>query len=159
MPEFARATTESQLREWRLGQVGAERLATAILHLDGFTDIDPQAPLGGPDDHKDILCIKGSTKYVGAAYFPATEKTFAEVKNKFEHDLEGAARHNRQGLVFVTNQPISVMGRAKLEAIATASGKVAILYHQERIRALLDSPAGYGVRLARISHKGGCIGV
>jgi len=44
MPEFSRPTTESQLREWRQGQIGAERLAAAILHLDGFADVDPQAP-------------------------------------------------------------------------------------------------------------------
>jgi fido (protein-threonine AMPylation protein) len=147
MVEFARATTESQLREWRLGQVGAERLAAAILHLDGFTEIDPQAPLGGSDDRKDILCIKGSTKYIGAAYFPTTEKTFAEIKDKFEHDLEGTARHDRQALAFITNQSIGLTGRSKLEAIAARSGKIAMLYHRERIRVLLDSPAGYGVRL------------
>ena len=45
MSEFPRPSTESQLREWRQGQVGAERLAAALLHLDGFVEIDPQAPL------------------------------------------------------------------------------------------------------------------
>ena len=61
MPDFPRPTTETQLREWRTGQAGAERLGAAILHLDGFEDIDPQVPLGGPDDRKDILCCKGKT--------------------------------------------------------------------------------------------------
>ncbi len=59
MPDFPRPSTEPRLREWRTGQAGAERLGAAILHLDGFEDIDPQAPLGGPDDRKDILCRKG----------------------------------------------------------------------------------------------------
>ena len=61
MPDFPRPSTETQLREWRTGQAGSERLAAAILHLDGFEDIDPQAPLGGADDKKDILCRKGAT--------------------------------------------------------------------------------------------------
>ena len=146
MPEFPRATTESQLREWREGSARAERLAAAILYLDGFTELDPQAPLGGPDSRKDILCAKASTEFVGAAYFP-TDKTFAEIKVKFEHDLEGLERHDRQGLVFITNQSIGLNDRLTLEEIATDRGKMAILYHRERIRSILDSPAGYGVRL------------
>lgn len=147
MPDFPRASTESQLREWRLGQVGAERLAAAILHLDGFEDVDPQAPLGGPDGRKDILCRKGTTTYVSAAYFPNSDKTFAEIKEKFEHDLEGAVRHNRNGFVFITNQHIGLTDRTTLEELAASCEKLCILYHRERIRGLLDSPAGYGVRL------------
>ena len=142
-----RATTESRLREWRYGQAQAERLAAAILHLEGFTDIDPQAPLGGPDDRKDILCTKSDKKYIGAAYFPTKEKIFSEVEGKFEHDLEGVRRHNRQGLVFITNQTISLKDRSQLENIAINIGIIPILYHQERIRVILDSPVGYGVRL------------
>ncbi|MDA4848776.1 Fic family protein [Hoeflea poritis] len=147
MSDFPRATTESQLKEWRHGQAGAERLAAAILHLDGFENIDPQAPLGGPDDRKDILCAKGNSSYVGAAYFPTTDKSFVDIKDKFEHDLEGPVRHNRQGLIFVTNQKIGLADRASLEQSAIARGKLAILYHRERMRGLLDSPSGYGVRL------------
>ncbi len=48
MPDFPKPSTETRLREWRTGQAGAERLGAAILHLDGFEDIDPHAPLGGP---------------------------------------------------------------------------------------------------------------
>ena len=147
MSEFPRATTESQLREWRDGSARAERLAAAILHLDGFTDIDPQAPLGGPDDRKDILCAKGSTEYVAAAYFPLAEKSFAEIEAKFQHDLEGPERHDRQGLVFITNQSITPNDRGTLEGAAADKGKIGILYHLERLRVILDSPAGYGVRL------------
>ena len=147
MPAFPRATTESQLTEWRLGQVGAERLAAAILHLYGYENIDPQAPLGGPDDRKDILCNKGNSSYVAAAYFPTTEKSFNEIRDKFEHDIEGPIRHNRQGIIFITNQHIGLTDRATLERAAVAKHKLAIVYHRERIRGLLDSASGYGVRL------------
>ena len=145
--ELDRTPTESVLRDWREGSTRAERLAAAVLQLDGFTDVDPQAPLGGPDGGKDILCAKGATKYVGAAYFPTEQVTFAKIKAKFRKDLKKAKRHNREGLVFVTNQAIGPNHRATLEQIASDNGMDASLLHRERMRNLLDSPAGYGVRL------------
>jgi hypothetical protein len=45
-------STESDLRDWRGGQTNAERLCAGILEISGYTDVDPQAPLGGPDDKK-----------------------------------------------------------------------------------------------------------
>lgn len=147
MTDVPRASTESQLREWRTGQVGGERLAAALLHISDFENVDPQAPLGGPDGTKDILCdLKGKT-YVAAAYFPTTDKTFNDVLKKFKGDLKGPVRHNRAGIVFITNQHIGLADRQKLEDLAASKGKLCILYHRERIRALLDSPAGYGIRL------------
>ncbi|WP_136661339.1 Fic family protein [Nitratireductor sp. XY-223] len=147
MNDVPRASTESQLREWRTGQVGGERFAAALLHISEFENIDPQAPLGGADDRKDILCdLKGKT-YVAAAYFPTTDKTFNAVRKKFNDDVEGPIRHNRDGIVFITNQHIGLADRQELEELAASKGKLCILYHRERIRALLDSPAGYGVRL------------
>ncbi len=147
MPTFARATTESQLRDWHSGQVEAERLAAAILNLDGFTEIDPQSPQGGPDGQKDILCSKNLMRFVCGVYVPTTDVTFPTVKRKFIDDLKGAVRHNRKGFIFITNQKISLKGRSSLEKIASEIGKTAMLYHRERIRVLLDSPAGYGVRI------------
>ena len=142
-----RPTTESRLREWRSGQVGAERLAAAILNLDGFIEIDPQAPLGGPDGGKDILCKKNFKQFVCGVYFPTTEVIFSKLKRKFIEDLEGAKRHNARGFIFITNQTISLNDRKTLEKIAIKSDKISVVYHQERIRALLDSPTGYGVRI------------
>jgi hypothetical protein len=123
LPDF-QATTEAQLRDWRAGQVGAERLAAAILHLEAFEEIDPQAPLGGPDGRKDFLCRKGSSTYVAAAYFPNSDKPFADIKEKLEHDLEGAIRHSRNGLIFITNQHIGLADQLLLDEIAAAQGKV-----------------------------------
>jgi fido (protein-threonine AMPylation protein) len=150
MPEIPRATTESQLREWRSGQAGSERLAAAILQLEGFSNIDPQAPLGGPDDRKDILCEKGKVLYVAGVYFPTTDKSLSDIKSKFQNDIEGAIRHERTGIAFITNQTISVEGRKQLEEISHQHGRLCELYHRERIRAVLDSPTGYGVRLEHL---------
>ena len=66
MPGYPRPMTETKLREWRTGQAGAEHLGTANLHLDGFEDIDPRVPLGGPKAEKgsDPLVEKGSDPLV-----------------------------------------------------------------------------------------------
>jgi hypothetical protein len=63
-------TTEQVLRDWRFGSTQAERLCAALLDLEGYVDIDPQHPLGGPDDRKDVVCRRGRRKYVAAVYFP-----------------------------------------------------------------------------------------
>ena len=44
---------------WRSGPTQAERLAAALLRLEGYSDVGPQAPLGGPDGRADILCSRG----------------------------------------------------------------------------------------------------
>ena len=139
--------TEITLKLWRGGQASAERLSANVLHLDGFSSIDPQCPLGGPDGLKDVICEKNGWNYVGAAYFPGSEKKFKDIKDKFLHDLAGVEKNKVDGIVFVTNQPISPTERKLLVEIATDASAKAIIYHLERIRLLLDSPSGYGLRL------------
>lgn len=140
-------TTEISLKFWRGGQTAAERLAGNILHLDGFLSLDPQCPLGGPDGIKDVICEKNGWKYIGAAYFPTTKPKPSSIRKKYLSDLDGVAANKVDGLVFVTNQAISPTEREKLVQLATSKGHKSIIYHLERIRLLLDSPSGYGVRL------------
>jgi fido (protein-threonine AMPylation protein) len=147
---FSQPTTEERLRNWREGQVSAERLAADLLRLAGFVDVEPQAPLGGPDDRKDILCVRGGRTYVGAAYFPAGDKTPGAIRQKFKHDLEGVVRHSRHGIVFITNQAISQADREQLLLIAEGEKKLCEILHRESIRVLLDSPSGYGIRLSHL---------
>jgi fido (protein-threonine AMPylation protein) len=139
--------TEIKLKLWRNGQTAAERLAANILHLDGFTALDPQCPLGGRDGLKDVICIKNNWKYIGASFFPTTEQTFSKLKKKFLNDLKGVSKNKADGLAFITNQHISPEERNALTRIAQDKSCKAIIYHLERIRVLLDSPTGYGVRL------------
>lgn len=139
--------TEIKLKMWRGDQIGAERLSSTILHLDGFSAVDPQCPLGGPDGLKDVLCEKNGWKYVAAAYFPTSDKQFKEVQNKFIHDLDGVAKNCADGIVFITNQALTPGERKTLSDIADQKGHKSLLYHLERIRSLLDSPTGYGARL------------
>lgn len=139
--------TELKLLNWREGSINAERLCANVLRLDGFSSVDPQCPLGGPDGLKDVLCEKNGWKYVGAAYFPPTEKTFKDVLSKFEHDLEGVSVNNCDGLSFLTNQHLTPKEREELIQIAEAKGHKCIIYHRERIRVILDTPSGFAVRL------------
>lgn len=138
--------TELRLTAWRDGSTQAERLAAAILKLAGYEGIDPQAPIGGPDGGKDILCTKGGVIWTCAVYFPPTPVTFASVKKKFLSDLSKVGAGSR-GFVFVTNRPITPTQRTTLETVAAQAKKDADIFPLERLRALLDAPNGYGVRL------------
>ena len=139
--------TEYKLCNWREGNPKAERLAGAILHLEGYSSVDPQCPLGGPDGTKDLLCEKNGWLYIGAAYFPTTIKTYEDVQSKFEGDLEGVKKNGATGIVFLTNQKLTPGERNKLEEIGKSQGTNVILYHVERVLGILNSPVGYGVRL------------
>ncbi len=92
-------TTEAALRDWRYGQTQAERLCAGLLSIEGFTAVDPQHPLGGPDGIKDVLCRRGITSYVAAAYLPTTPPNFTEIKNKFKNDLPGVIQNTAQGFL------------------------------------------------------------
>lgn len=136
-------TTESNLREWRHGSTSAERLCAGILTIEGYTHVDPQAPLGGPDDKKDILCRRQGRRVVAAVYFPPTPQDFSSIKSKFVSDYQGAARHHAEEFVFFVNQPLTLEQRKELVVL----GEGIEIYHLERLRSVLDAPPGYGLRL------------
>jgi len=75
--------TEADLRDWRSGQILAERLCTGILQISGYVDVDPQATLGGPDNKKDILARRNDRRFVAAVYFPPTPPPFRKIRAKF----------------------------------------------------------------------------
>jgi fido (protein-threonine AMPylation protein) len=141
-------STEWSLENWRRGQVSAERMCLQLLSIEAFNDLDPQCPLGGPDGRKDILCSKNGWKYVAAAYFPIEKATkFKEIKDKFVHDLEGVKTNKVDGIVFLTGQKLTPAERKELSETAAKVGAKDILYHQERLIGLLDSPMGFAARL------------
>jgi hypothetical protein len=144
---MSKSDTEFKLKLWRGDQIRAERLAAALLHIEGFSSVDPQCPLGGPDGLKDVLCEKSGWQYVAAAYFPTSDQTFSAIQRKFKNDLDGVKANSADGLVFITNQQLSPTERESLAEEAASKGPAAIVYHLERVRAILDSPTGYGIRL------------
>lgn len=138
------ATTEGLLRDWRFGQTLAERLAAALLQLEGYRDVDPQHPLGGPDGLKDVLCRRNGVRWVAAAYFPTTPVTFSAIKKKFGEDVRGVAANGASGFAFFVNQRLSDTERKKLKATSPAPHNQ--IYHVERMVHLLNSARGAGLR-------------
>jgi fido (protein-threonine AMPylation protein) len=142
---MTRPATDVTLWDWRYGQTLAERLCADLLQVEGFVDVDPQCPLGGPDGKKDILCSKDGEKWLAAIYFPPTRTDFRGVKAKFCDDFKGVSLHKRERFAFFTNQLITPGERSEL---ALCAKPIPVeLFHQERIRSILDSPRGYGLRL------------
>jgi len=140
--------TEFRLRDWRLGQTIAERLCAGLLRISGYTDVDPQAPLGGPDGKKDIVAWRDGRKHVAACYFPTTPAGITKITNKYRGDLEGVGANDAHGFVFFVNQPLTVGQRRDL--LALGNPKLDQIYHLERMRAELDGPRGYGLRLEHL---------
>lgn len=134
-----------RLQMWTKGQKSAERLSANILNSEGYKSIDPSHPLGGRDGIKDIICIKNGLKWIGACYFPRDQKTFKEIKDKFINDFIGVKKNNAGGIVFITNQEMS-LGERKILNDYTDEFEVEI-YHLERIAHLLNCLENYGVRL------------
>jgi hypothetical protein len=135
--------TWHRLEAWDEGSAKAERLAGLILRAEGFNDVDPSHPLGGPDKLKDIICKRDGRQWRAAAWFPRGAKTFPEIAKKFTHDLGEAAIANDDGFIFVCNQELTLGQRENLSALT----KDPHLYHLERVASVLNSPSMYGVRL------------
>lgn len=136
--------TWHRLREWTNGQAPSERLAAQILLSEGYRDLDPSHPLGGPDGGMDASCTKDGESWIMAVYFPRGQQTFTTIKRKFLDDLDGVAKNGAAGFAFVTNQELSKAERAELRRCAVP---VPVdLYHLERITAILDKPDMASVR-------------
>lgn len=136
-------STETELAAWRLGSTQAERLAAAILSIEGYELIEPQAPLGGPDDRKDILAQRGDHTVLAAVYFPGSQQSFSAIEAKYKHDRKGLGRHARDRFVFITNQNLTLHQRADIKG----GNPTDEIYELQRVTTLMDSPRGYGLRL------------
>ena len=137
--------TWHRLLEWDKGQAASERLAGHVLRLEGFESIDPSHPLGGPDGGKDFFAVRNGKKWTGAVFFPRGRKSFSQTRSKFTSDTERSLKGNSEGLIFITNQELTIGER---EALAQINPLVSVeIFHLERIASLLDSPAAYGIRL------------
>lgn len=136
--------TWHRLLEWDRASSDAERLAAAILPFYGFEKIDPQAPLGGRDGKKDIICSKNDKKFIAAAYFPRGQKDFKEIRDKFESDMEGVAKNNAEGFIFITNQELRLSEREVLKSLCKVEFE---LIHLEGLTVLLNLPKCFGIRL------------
>ncbi len=137
--------TWNRLLTWTKGQKPSERLVAHILRAEGFKSVDPSHPLGGKDGLKDIIALKDNIKWIGAAYFPRGQKSFKEIKDKFIDDSKGIEKNEVSGMVFVTNQELTLGSRQELKKLGKPS--TIEIYHLERVAGILDTPANYGIRL------------
>jgi len=137
--------TWNRLLNWDKGQTPSERLAGLILASQEYKNVDPSHPLGGKDGGKDVLVSKDELNLVAGVYFPRGQKSFKEIKEKFLEDLEGVAKNETDGIVFLTNQEIRLSERTEL--VNLGKGKTVEIYHLERISLILNSPENYGTRL------------
>lgn len=135
--------TWHRLREWTNGQGPAERLSAQVLYAEGFTDVDPIHPLGGPDGTKDARALKDGQRWIMAAYFPRGQQSFNDIEKKFVSDYQGVAADSAYGMAFVTNQEITAAERRKLE---NAVGGPVEIFHLERVTTVLDRPQMHSVR-------------
>ncbi len=131
------------LINWDKGQPFSERMSGKVLSIEGYSSIDPQSPLGGPDGKKDIVCTKDDRKYVIGCYFPCGQKSISDITEKYNGDYEGIKKNSADGFIFVTNQKITPSERVKI----CENHPKSTIYHGEKIVGVLDSPKGYGVRL------------
>jgi len=135
--------TWHRLLNWTYGQTPSERLAAQVLYPEGFRDVDPSHPLGGPDGGKDALAVKDGKRWTMAAYFPRGERSFSNIKAKFLSDWTGVASNGADGMVFVTNQELRLAERRELTD--SVDGPVE-LFHLERVAGILDRPDMQAVR-------------
>ncbi len=136
--------TWHRLLEWDKSSSDAERLSGLVIIIRGYQNVDPQHPLGGPDGLKDIVCCRNQNKYIAAAYFPRGQKALSEIKTKFLSDLEGVKANQAAGMIFVTNQELSLSEREELQTLAATELD---LIHLESLNLILNTPEMYGVRL------------
>jgi hypothetical protein len=147
--------TEERLRSWLDSkQVDRERMCLALLTLDHrFANPRPRRPKGGPDGARDIELAFNGMEAWGAVGFRNSANDSHEdkawVKKKFQFDLESALKENRElrSFVFLTNIDLTPAElRALVDFASTKSILQCEIFYRERIRHLLDTPAGLGLR-------------
>jgi hypothetical protein len=136
--------TWHRLLEWDRASSDAERLAAAILPFYGYERIDPQAPLGGRDGKKDIICYKNDKKYIAGAYFPRGQKNFKDIQDKFESDMDGVPINKAEGFIFITNQELRLNERETLNSLCKVEFE---LIHLEKLTTLFNLPKFFALRL------------
>ena len=122
---------------WSDGQARSEALAAQIVRDAGYTDINPSHPLGGPDGKADAILYKDGRRCVMAVYFPHGPQSVAKVKAKLRSDALGVPENDAEGLVFVTNQRLSLGERKQLEEAIDVPVDI---FHLAKLATVLDSP-------------------
>lgn len=148
--------TDNRLKSYLdTNQLAREQMCLAILSVQqGFSDVHPRHPRGGPDGGRDIEAIyKDTQKVVCAVGFinqaNDSEEQKRQIRSKFKSDLENAIKADYivDYFLFFTNINITISERDELIATSKDIGvKYCDIYYRERIRIVLDSPEGFYIR-------------
>lgn len=133
------------LQNWRFGSGWAERMASQYLALQGYIDICPQAPLGGPDGGRDILFTGHTGLGVAACYFPTEPRSFTKIKKKFNDDWINASKHGPDKFYFITGQRLTPFESEELRRIPTVETAIidtdALTVHINNLAWFVDDSA------------------
>lgn len=133
---------EFAVTRWRFGSSWSERMCARYLAIQGYSDIIPQSPLGGPDGGKDIRFSTPIGSGIAACYFPPTEAPFTRIKKKFVRDLKGALANEAKIFYFLTGQRLSVGEEDELRSSSPVETVIvdvdALLVYEQSLRSFLD---------------------
>jgi len=134
-----------------------KRLCADLLSLDQrFSQVRSRNPKGGPDQGRDIEAIfQGRYLAFGAVSFLDGANDSAphrrQIKKKFRNDLASALTHRADLDVFIffTNVALTPTDQDELRNAARALKPTIVveLFTREEIRAALNTPEGFGLRL------------
>ena len=151
----ATPTTDERLRNYLdTNQLAREQLAVDLLAVDRrFSGVKPRHPRGGPDGGVDIDSTFGDQAAAAAVGFvngaTDSEDERKQLKAKYKADAQLAARRTPPPgmFVFFTNINLTLGEKSALQAVCAAAGiGTSEIFDRERMRVLLDSPDGLGIR-------------
>jgi hypothetical protein len=133
-----------------------ERLIIDLLNLEPqYSRLEPRRPEGGPDGgrdiqgiHQEIEVVWGAIGFVNNASDTNAERN--QIFAKYKADLSRALQEkpDLKAFVFATNCDIRPAEQQKWIKHAKEKGILSVeLYWREKLRARLDTPAAYGIRL------------
>ena len=138
-------------------QAERERMCLELLSVqEGYSDLRPRVPKGGPDGGRDIEGLYRGELLFGAAGFvndaTDTEEHRRQIRGKFGDDLDNALKEKEgklapKGFVFLTNVGLTpgIISELKRSAFARGIGYCEV-FDRERLRIILDSNRGYAIR-------------
>lgn len=138
-------------------QYKREGMCLEILTVqEGYTDMKPRLPKGGPDGGRDIEGLYKGRLCFGAVGFvnDATDldQHRKQIQEKFKDDLENALKPKEekptpQAFVFFTNVGLTPSIIDDLQKMAYTRGlSHCEIFDRERLKIILDSNRGYAIR-------------
>ncbi len=131
--------------------------AEMLAALEGYSDVRPRLPKGGPDGGQDMQALFNASVCYGAVGFVNDAADLAQHRNKvnkkFKADLASAVADRGStsaltGFVFFTNVALTPAIISKLKKAAYDRKIIHCeIFDRERIRLFLDSNRGYAIRL------------